>query len=87
MERTGPVITSAALLLCVALLALTSSELFLIKQLTIGQVIGVALDVSLVRLVLVPAFMRVLGPLNWWAPRLLRARMPPTDSPHSRVNS
>lgn len=72
IERTGPVVTSAGVLLSVALLALTTSDLFLIKQLAIGQVLGVAIDVTLVRLVLVPAFMRVLGPRNWWAPRMFR---------------
>ena len=54
VERTGPVITSAAILLSVALLALATSKLYLIKDLTIGQVLGVAIDVTLVRLVLVP---------------------------------
>jgi uncharacterized membrane protein YdfJ with MMPL/SSD domain len=74
IERTGPVITSAATVLCAALLALATSQLFLIKQLTIGQVLGVVIDVTLVRLVLVPSFMRVLGPRNWWAPRVFRRR-------------
>jgi len=61
-------------LLSVALLALTTSKLFLIKQLAIGQVLGVTIDISLVRLVLVPALMRWLGPLNWWAPRRFMRR-------------
>ena len=74
LERTGPVITSAALLLSVALLALAASNLYLLKQLTIGQVLAVAIDVTLVRLVLVPAFIRVLGPWNWWLPRPFRRR-------------
>ncbi len=72
IERTGPVVTSAGVLLSVALLALTTSKLFLIKQLAVGQVLGVVIDISLVRLVLVPAFMRWLGSRNWWAPRVLR---------------
>jgi RND superfamily putative drug exporter len=72
VERTGPVITSAAVLLSVTLLALATSKLYLIKELTIGQVIGIAIDVTLVRLLLVPAFIRLLGPLNWWLPRALR---------------
>lgn len=75
IERTGPIITSSAILLAVALLALTSSRVFLVKQLTVGQVLGVSIDVTVVRLVLVPAFIRVLGPLNWWAPRPLRRRV------------
>ena len=72
IARTGPVITNSALLLAVALLALTTSRVFLVKQLTVGQVIGVAIDVSLVRLLLLPALMRLLGSANWWAPKWLR---------------
>jgi RND superfamily putative drug exporter len=81
IERTGPVITSSALLLAVALLALTSSRLFLVKELTVGQVLGVVIDVTVVRLLLVPSFMRILGPRNWWSPGPLRrahARMRPS---------
>ena len=75
IQRSGPVITSAALLLAVALLALASSQIFLVKQLTVGQALGVLIDASLVRMLLVPAFMRILGRANWWAPRpLLRLR-------------
>jgi RND superfamily putative drug exporter len=44
---------------------------FLVKQLTIGQVLGIAVDVTFVRLLLVPSFMRLLGRLNWWAPAVL----------------
>jgi uncharacterized membrane protein YdfJ with MMPL/SSD domain len=68
IERTGPVITRAAMLLAVALLALASSREFFVKELTVGQVLGVGIDVTLVRMLLVPSFMSILGPLNWWAP-------------------
>jgi RND superfamily putative drug exporter len=68
IERTGPVITSAALLLAVALLALTTSSIFVVKQLTIGQALGILIDATLIRMLLVPSFMRVFGSLNWWAP-------------------
>lgn len=69
VERTGPVISRAALLLIVALLALASSSVFLVKQLTVGQALGVAIDVTIVRLLLVPAMMGLLGRLNWWPAR------------------
>ena len=75
MARTAPVITSAALLLAVALLALTSSRLFLIKQLTVGQVLAVLVDVTVVRLLLVPAFMAIFGGANWWTPRIGRGAL------------
>jgi putative drug exporter of the RND superfamily len=68
MERTGPVITRAALLLAVALLALVTSGIFLVKQLTFGLALGVLLDATLVRMLLVPASMRLLGRANWWMP-------------------
>ena len=75
VARTAPVITSAALLLTVALLALTSSRLFLIKQLTVGQILAVLVDVTVVRLLLVPAFMAIFGGANWWAPRWIRSAL------------
>lgn len=75
IERSGRVISSAALLMVVALLALASSRVFLVKQLAIGQALAVVVDVALVRMLLVPAMIGVLGGANWWAPRtLLRAR-------------
>ncbi len=72
MQRTGPVITSAALLLCVALLALATSQIYIVKQLTVGQALGVAIDATVIRMLLVPAYMCILGRRNWWAPRWLR---------------
>jgi uncharacterized membrane protein YdfJ with MMPL/SSD domain len=74
IERSGPVITRSALLLVVALLALASSRVFLIKQLAVGQALGIVIDVSLVRLLLVPAMIRLLGRANWWTPRRLLGR-------------
>jgi RND superfamily putative drug exporter len=72
MQRSGPVITRAAILIAVALLALASSEIFLVKQLAVGQALAIAIDVTLVRVLLVPALMRIMGPANWWAPGPLR---------------
>ncbi|MHB1569631.1 MAG: MMPL family transporter [Solirubrobacteraceae bacterium] len=74
IERSGPVISSSAILLAVALLALTSSRVFLIKQLTVGQVLGILIDVSVVRLLLMPAMIGVLGRLSWWTPVSLGRR-------------
>ncbi len=72
IRRTGPVITRAALLICVPLLAQTTSPILLVKQLGVGQTLGVALDATLIRMLLVPSSMRLLGHLNWWAPAPLR---------------
>jgi RND superfamily putative drug exporter len=72
MQRSGWVITNAAILLAAALLTLASSRVYLAKELTVGIAIGVAIDATLVRALLVPSLMRLLGELNWWAPAGLR---------------
>jgi uncharacterized membrane protein YdfJ with MMPL/SSD domain len=72
IERTGRIITAAALLFCVAIGALTTSELFFTKQLGLGAALAVAIDASIVRALLVPALMALMGKWNWWAPKPLR---------------
>lgn len=72
IERTGRVITAAALMLAVVFLAFTSSSIFFMKQVGFAQAIAVAIDASIVRALLVPALMRLLGRWNWWAPGPLR---------------
>ena len=68
LERTGRIITSAALLLVVVTGAFATSEVIFIKQMGIGIALAVALDATVVRALLVPAAMRLMGGLNWWAP-------------------
>jgi RND superfamily putative drug exporter len=72
IERTGRIITAAALLFCVAIGALGTSELFFTKQLGLGAALAVAVDASIVRALLVPSLMALMGNWNWWAPRPLR---------------
>jgi RND superfamily putative drug exporter len=72
LERTGRLITAAALLLCVAIGAFVTSHIFFIKQLGVGAALAVAIDATVVRAVLVPALMGRLGERTWWAPRPLR---------------
>lgn len=72
LERTGRIITAAALLFCVAIGALAISDLFFTKQLGIGTALAVAIDASIVRALLVPSLMALLGDWNWWAPGPLR---------------
>ncbi len=62
----------AALLFCVAIGALTTSELFFTKQLGLGAAVAVAVDASIVRALLLPSLMALMGKWNWWAPRPLR---------------
>ncbi|MFY9489107.1 MAG: MMPL family transporter [Solirubrobacterales bacterium] len=72
VARTGRVITSAALLFCVAIGAFAISEIVFIKELGVGTALAVAIDATLIRAFLVPALMVLLGDYNWWAPRPLR---------------
>lgn len=72
LQRTGRIITSAALLLIVVLLAMGTSGLLLLKIIGIGLAVAVVVDATLVRALLVPATMRLLGHANWWLPGPLR---------------
>jgi uncharacterized membrane protein YdfJ with MMPL/SSD domain len=70
--RTGRVITAAALAIAVVFLAFGVSSVFFVKQIAIGMAVGVMIDATIVRALLVPALMRLLGAWNWWAPGPLR---------------
>jgi RND superfamily putative drug exporter len=72
LERTGRIITAAALLFCVAIGAFATSRLVFVQQLGLGTAAAVALDATIVRALLVPSLMALLGRWNWWAPRPLR---------------
>ncbi|WP_234381784.1 MMPL family transporter [Streptomyces dysideae] len=70
---SGPVITAAAAILAVSFFAMLSSGVSLIKMYGLATGLAIVLDAFLVRGVLVPAFMRAVGPYNWWAPAPLKA--------------
>ena len=72
IERTGRVITAAAVMLAVVFLAFTSSSIFFMKEVGFAQAAAVLIDASIIRALLVPALMRLLGQWNWWAPRPLK---------------
>jgi trehalose monomycolate/heme transporter len=72
LQRTGGIITSAALLLVIVVGAFSASGITFIKLLGVGMIVALAIDASIVRVLLVPATMRLLGRANWWAPRPLR---------------
>jgi trehalose monomycolate/heme transporter len=72
LQRTGGVITSAALLLIIVIGMFSLSSITFIKLLGVGMIVALVLDATLVRLLLVPATMRLLGDANWWAPAPLR---------------
>jgi uncharacterized membrane protein YdfJ with MMPL/SSD domain len=68
LERTGRLVTAAALIFAVAIGAFVASELAYIKEIAIGLAVAVLLDATIVRALLVPALMALLGKWNWWAP-------------------
>lgn len=72
LERTGRIITAAALLFCVAIGAFATSQIIFIKELGVGTAAAVILDATVVRALLVPSLMALLGRWNWWAPSFLR---------------
>jgi RND superfamily putative drug exporter len=71
LQRTGKIITSAALLLIVVIGAFSTSGIVFIKMIGVGMIIAILVDATIVRALLVPASMRLLGRWNWWAPRPL----------------
>jgi RND superfamily putative drug exporter len=68
LARTGRVVTAAALLMAVTFASLMAAKVSVMCIFGVGVTLAVLVDATLVRMVLVPAFMRVLGRLNWWAP-------------------
>ena len=73
LARTGRVITAAALIMAITFSALVAAQVAVMRLFGVGLTLAVLVDATLVRLVLVPAFMHVAGRWNWWAPRPLRA--------------
>jgi RND superfamily putative drug exporter len=72
LERTGRIVTAAALLFAVAIGAFATSQIIFIKQNGVGTALAVLIDASIVRALLVPSLMALLGKWNWWAPAPLR---------------
>jgi RND superfamily putative drug exporter len=89
LERSGRIVTAAALVLAAVFLAFATSGVSFIKLFGVGLALAIAMDATLVRGALVPAFMRLAGDFNWWAPAPLRrfherwgiSESPPAPSP------
>jgi trehalose monomycolate/heme transporter len=73
LQRTGGIITAAALLLIVVVAGFSTGTIVFTKMIGVGLTAGLLLDATIVRLLLVPAIMRLLGKRNWWAPAPLAA--------------
>src|SRR5205814_9581032 len=72
LERTGRIVTAAAALLAIVFLAFVTSGITFIKMFGLGMALAVVMEATRIRGALVPAFMRLAGGANWWAPRPLR---------------
>ncbi|WP_233604129.1 MMPL family transporter [Micromonospora sp. HM5-17] len=72
LQRTGRLITAAAILIAIVLGALATSGITYLKMLGVGLTIAVLVDAFIIRTLLLPALMRLTGPANWWAPEPLR---------------
>ncbi|MCW2831287.1 MAG: hypothetical protein JWP31_1979, partial [Aeromicrobium sp.] len=72
LQRTGRIVTAAALLFAIALGSFATSEIIFIKELGVGTALAVLIDATIVRAMLVPSLMALLGRANWWAPAPLR---------------
>jgi len=90
LERSGRVVSAAALLFCAAVGSLAVSSVASLKEFGVGAALAVIIDATVVRAMLVPALMALLGRFNWWAPRplaLLAARSwaHPADRVRERI--
>jgi uncharacterized membrane protein YdfJ with MMPL/SSD domain len=72
LQRTGGLITSLALLLVIVVALFSASSITFLKLLGVGMIVALIVDATVVRILLVPATMRLLGRANWWAPGPLR---------------
>jgi uncharacterized membrane protein YdfJ with MMPL/SSD domain len=72
LERVGRIATAAAVLFAVAIGAFVTSQMIFIKQLGLGTALAVLIDATIVRALLVPSLMELLGNWNWWAPKPLQ---------------
>jgi uncharacterized membrane protein YdfJ with MMPL/SSD domain len=72
LERTGRIVTAAAVLFAIAIGAFATSQIIFIKENGIGTALAVLIDATIIRALLVPSLMELLGRWNWWAPKPLR---------------
>jgi len=76
LARTGRIITTAAILMIIVFLSFGSNRLIPLKELSLGLAVAIFVDATLVRLLLVPAFMRLAGKWNWWLPKWMDKIIP-----------
>ena len=74
LQRVGPIVTAAALIMSIVFIAMATSQVSFIKSLGLGLTLAILFDATLIRAVLMPAAMRLMGRANWWAPSWRRRR-------------
>jgi RND superfamily putative drug exporter len=82
LERSGRIISSAALIVVVVTASFVTADVVIVKALGLGIALAVAIDATLVRALLVPATMKLLGSVNWWIPRWLDRLVPKVSAGH-----
>jgi len=69
IARTGRVVTAAAVVMCISFAALIAAQVSFMRMFGLGLTLAILVDATLVRMVLLPAFMHAMGKWNWWAPK------------------
>ena len=72
LQRTGSLISAAALLMSIVMISFIFSQVTFMKLLGLGLALAILLDATIIRSVMVPALMRLMGNFNWWAPRFMK---------------
>ena len=76
LERTGRIITSAALIIVIVAGSFATTSILITKAIGVGLAVAIALDATIIRILLVPATMRLVGSINWWLPSPLERILP-----------
>jgi RND superfamily putative drug exporter len=87
LERTGPVVTGAAVIMILIFVAFSITDLISVRNFAVGQAIGIFIDAFIVRLIVVPALMLWLGERCWWCPRWLDRLLPGSSSVEDRADA
>jgi RND superfamily putative drug exporter len=85
LARTGRVITAAALIMSISFAALIAAQVSFMRMFGVGLTLAVLSDATLVRMLLVPAFMHVMGRANWWAPKWISRLRKRPESRHAAL--
>jgi RND superfamily putative drug exporter len=82
LQQTGGIITSAALIMIIVFVGFAFSETIIVKEMGLGLSVAIALDITIIRLLLVPSFMALAGKAAWWFPKGLNRLLPDLDLRH-----